>query len=77
MSQRRPYMSRDDGQHDQQKRPGYLRNMAQALDRLPRWTTAHALERLRQLRRRKPQSFKTCYLKTFAIPETQQEGANR
>jgi hypothetical protein len=77
MSQRRPYMSRDDGQHYQQKLPGYLPNVTQALDRLPRWATAHERERLRQLRLRKPQSSKPCYPQTLAMPKTQQEGANR
>ncbi len=50
MSQRRPYMTRDDWQRRQQDLGRYLRNTAEALGRLPLWATVAELERLRQLR---------------------------
>ena len=50
MSKRRPYMTRDDWQRRKQDLGRYLRNMAEALGRLPLWTDDEKLERLGQLR---------------------------
>jgi len=80
MSQRRPYMTRDDGQRRQQALARYLlllRKMAETLGRLPLWTSVEGLERLRQLRLDKREWLDPCYPATLTTPKTRQRGANR
>jgi hypothetical protein len=71
-------MTRDDQQCRKQGLARYLlRNMAEALGRLPLWADVEELERLRQLRLDKRQSPDPRYPVTITAPKTRQEGENR
>lgn len=70
-------MPRDDQQRRKQALARYLRNMAEALGRLPLWADGEQLERLRQLRLYKRQSPDPRYPATLTSPKTRHKGENR